>query len=508
MRMRVGVVCRAVGLGCVVGALVACTNPQIGGIDQYVATTPQTFAEARAFYLGEPVKAGGGCNPGASADLRPLLRAYEANAAVWASIQAQATAGAATGPQDGAGDGARKALVQQELTRRKFVRHNEPLSVIVNKVVTPAGAGTRDVAVVLDILTRGDQRVKPLVVWYQRDVPGGKELGFENLLVYFDAAWDSKIPPYFRLRLIDVEAEDNRATRELLEGAGKLAGTFAGVIPHPIMPGVELGLEAAKQILGNSANKVLMDYTVQFYSASDRDKNGGADLGYLTTGHWIAIGLHRSQDAEFWRNPLFFDQRTLRTYSQESTESLLAAERPLPAAPAPGDASAVPTGVTRRQTLRPRLDAPVILMTVSTAESVVPTIVLDRSEELTKYLSDAPSKMNFDAMATSLGSLTSAMNVYIVKRRVEREQTADAMKSLMTLLMRHNQAISQTASDTDRLSKLSDGDVRLLLLTLESQTLLRDKNSVADWVAWWNGKGQQGRYEFDATLDRSVWKAP
>jgi hypothetical protein len=391
------------------------------------------------------------------------------------------------------------------------VHHNDPLSIIVNKVVMPPYAGTKDIAVVLDILTRGDQRVQPLVVWYQRNVPGGKELAFENLLVYFDNAWDSRVPAHFRIRLISVERERNEATLELLNGVKTLAAGFQGMVPHPVMPGVDLGIEAARQILSHKVNTMLMDYTVELYAATMEDEAGGADLGYLRTGQFVALGLSRSGDAEVWRERHFFDQRTLRVYSEENLRSLLEAEGKT--TPPPDVARPQPVAIdTQRhheKTDRPRFHAPIVLMTVATAEAVVPTIVQDRSEELTKLLSQPPTKLDLDALASNIKSLESSVKVFVAKRRLDREQTKDAMEEVVDLLKKHQEGSGNMVGEDGQLHVLSSVDLSQLMLTLERQTGLRGFSGVEDWLKWWNVMGgKKGGFEFNDKLQRKLWVTP
>lgn len=587
--------CLAAGMMLLVAG---CTNPQIGGIDRYAATTAQTYAEARVFYLDEPMEwavggepgkkgsaaaalsssapavvvaeagkagapaaeskggapgvkkeeaaraekgegpraagektdgktGGGGMDTkgygGSTISLRRLRHAYELRGRLdeydkkWQEKQADlGVSGGAEGVV--ASRPAAEAALRVE-RRAAFVRHNQPLSIIVNKVVMPSYEGTRHMAVILDIDTMNTPGGEPLVVWYQRDALGGKELAFQDLLVYFDPAWDSKIPPQFRIRLLDVEKEDNEATLDLLNQVKKLAGAFTGLVPHPIMPGVEVGLEAAKQVLGHKSNTLLMDYTVQFHAAATAGSAGGATLSFLSTGQWIAIGQDMSSRAGAWAEPLYFDERTMRVYGGEDINQLLKSETPVDPgtvagsttvaqAGSSGGAATVTTGYRYPASRRPLVNCPVVLMTVSTAESVVPTRVLDRSKELITYLSESPSKMNFDQLQTSLSTLGSGLKAFLAGRRVDREQSKDAMKNMIDLLEKHKTAISPTANDDAKTHRLSDADVHLLLLTLERQTGLEDKNGLEDWLTWWNGTGKTGSFEFVDSLKRKIWKVP
>lgn len=513
-------VCSLASLVAAFAALNACApNPGIGGIDTYAATTPESFTEARAMYLadsGEYFDAFGMHWHGAPVDdqrpLRQLLYPYQVNRGLDRDTDVlinellkPAAAGApAVQPVPGTGEGGTPPQ-ERELTRAMqlkargysdkqiigeyYVLHNQPLSVIVSKVTTPpqidaegnavpgASAPTRDIAVILDILSKEKEQVEPLVVWYQRDVPAGDALNFENLIVYYNQAWDSKVPPYFRLRLLDVETEDNAATRRLLEQVSGAVGSFGAVVPHPALPFVQIGIEAGKQILGNRNNTVLMDYTVQFYSAEDRTAAGGADLGYLRKGHWIVVGKDARNDAEYWTRSFFMDQRTQRVYGGNENGEMRA------------------------------LGMPTILMTITTAESVVPTIVLDRSRELTKLLTADPTSQDFDALSNKLKTVTSGMRTYIASRRVQKEQNGEAMAGLVKVLQRHKTASERNASPDIAEDILSSSDIQIALLTLE-RTTGQSFSTVEEVLAWWPTNDQtHARFEFDPALGRSIWRS-
>ncbi len=534
---------------CVLGSLalaavligpMGCTNPQIGGNDMYVATTARTYSEARAFYLSDPLELG---PTGVRPDMRQLLAPFQANELVEKALALNAAntpiaPGAPSTPQSRTTSNTAPAAAMATgaqtsgccasparapayeppaptLQLPKLVRHTNPLTVIVNKVVTPGGSGTRDVAVVLDIaIKEANEPIAPLVVWYQRDVPAGKELAFDNLVVEVQEHWDAKFPPYFRLRLIDIKKEDNQSTLSLIGGVQKLANSLSTIIPSPAMPGVALGIEAAKQILGHQCNVVLMDYTVQFYAGDTKDQTGGADLGYLATGHWIAIGINRSQDSEFWRQNLYYDQRTMRVYSAEDLRRLLAIEDSRAARAYGSQDSVVPTGLEGLGTFRPRIDAPIVLMTVSTASTAAPKIAHERSKKLLELLQEDSASMDFDQLSTNLQSLSSSLNAYIARRRVERQQTYEGMATVMEILSRHKAASNPSASASERVFKLNDSDVSSLLLFLNEQTGQTDKHGVDAWLDWWEKgdassnqhAGKTGSYQ--KVGDKLIWKVP
>ncbi len=505
-------------------ALFGCTaNPQIAGIDTYATTTPETHSEARAFYLGPS---------DSDTYLRPLMHPFE----VAREARERKTELLDKGVSEGS-----PALSEAQLYGDEFVVKRQPLSIILTNALVPKFSGRRDIAVILDILTKSDEKVKPLVVWYQRDVYGGQLLNFENLLVYYNESWDDKVPPYFRLRMLDVKTEDNQSIQKMLQSTDRIAKVVGSLYPHPAIPGVQLGLQAAELLLTNRKNEILLDYTVQFYSASQVHDAGDADLGLLRKGHWMAFGKKTEVSPEFWTSSFTFDQRTKRLYLEEDLESLpqlpietnapgtsnrvLIVDATLEAQDAPAaeasvapsddssDSSASPDQAADtpepEQVAIPRvaLDSPYILLTVSTAESIVPTIVLDRSSELLDMLSSETTNPDYDGIESKLATLGSSIKAYIGGRRLQREETNESMRNVIELLRGHSIASRDGATQDELVNLLSPGAAFLLTMSVERATN-RGFGGVDDILAWWDAAGKDGAYSIDPATGKRIWTDP
>src|SRR5262249_22818646 len=125
-----------------------------------------------------------------------------------------------------------------------------------------------------------------------------------------DPEWDGLTPPHFRIRVLDVHSERNERTAQLLDDVNATIGTLGGLIPHPIIPGFAVAAEAAKLIFANTANTVLLDYRIQFYSQEQRAGAGQAELSPLRRGEWLAVGRPANADSLFWNTLLRLDRKT------------------------------------------------------------------------------------------------------------------------------------------------------------------------------------------------------
>lgn len=130
---------------------------------------------------------------------------------------------------------------------RELVAHNDPLAIIVNGVRLPSdGEWRRDIAVVLQIESSTEIGRKDIVVSYQRDVVPGDALNFADQLVYFDPAWDAVNPVEFRIQLLDVSAERNERTQQLLTQAdGLMARSSHAPLGRDYSPPVVLAIRLA-----------------------------------------------------------------------------------------------------------------------------------------------------------------------------------------------------------------------------------------------------------------------
>ncbi len=437
----------AIFVGCAV-------QPAIGPTP--AANTPFYFSENRAFYLDDldPVQQH-------TASGRELKHLYEFNP-----------------------DGPRSDLV---------VKDGSPLSVIVSGVRLPDDlpGGKRDIAVIMDILTSADQPLQSMVVYYQRDVPPGQMLNFQNLLVYYDPSWDSTNPPYYRLRVLDVATERNQRTQAVLDQSSNLGASLSGLVPHPIIPAVTTAIEAARLVLGNRQNVTLLDFQVQFYSAEQVRGAGGADLGVLREGAWLVVGRPERplpppvEERPFGPNP----------------PTDVASKQPLPYSPTyRSDFWREPLAIDRRtgQLIRTSdglvVEVPYVSVVVSSADAQAPKFIMDRSAQLIELLSTQAGKSDLSGLQTAIESLAQAGRAYMAKRRIQRSRDIADLNTLMQLLLADDDAIQNSTP------RLLSNEERADLVSFVNKLLPpAERHATPDALkAWWAGLGNRKGY-----LDRT-----
>jgi hypothetical protein len=447
--------------------LAGCARPVGIGADP-VSTTPAFYTENKAFYLEDLQPA---AEP--TAPTRALKHLYEFTSR------------------------------EDDSTR---IADGSPLSVIVSGVWVPddlPGPRTRDLAVVLDIVTESEEPLRSLVVFYQRDVPPGQLLNFNNLLVHSTPQWDASTPPYFRLRVIDVRAERNQRTQAVLERVSNLGASLSGLAPHPVIPIVTTAIEAARLILGNQQNRVLVDYQVQFYSVEQKLASGTADLGVLKAGTWVVVGRPRQPFTPSVPRPagpgLKRDDRTGRVvpympgYPAEVWREPLVLDRK--------------TGQILRESDGLVVHAPYIAVIVSRASMEVPTFVTDRSAELVRLLSTPAGKSQPERLQAAADNLASAVRAYTARRRIQRERNIADVQILVELLGKNQGAMSAGGG---RL--LSEPEERELVRFLSRVLHVEGRQfATADvLLEWWNNQGgSAGRLVPDPQAPEGVrWEKP
>ena len=174
------------------------------------------------------------------------------------------------------------------------IKPKEPISVVLKSVRVPEDlAGKRDIAIILDISATPGNSTESMVVYYQRGVPGGQMLNFSELLVFSQKEWDGS-PPYFRVRVVDVNAEKRSRARAFLDQVDDLGGALGGVMPHPVLPIVNVAIQTAGLVLNNPGNRIILDFQVQMYPLTTNSESGG-ELTALRSGSWVVLGRPRAQ---------------------------------------------------------------------------------------------------------------------------------------------------------------------------------------------------------------------
>jgi hypothetical protein len=329
--------------------------------------------------------------------------------------------------------------------RKDMIENGDPLSVVLQGVRIPESlpGGRHDIAVVLDICTSGQRGLTTLLAFYQRDVPSGQLLNFNNLLVYADPMWDSSNPPYFRVRVLDVRAERNRRTNAIFEKVSNLSAQIGGMVPHPAIPLVTTAMDAARLLLSNQQNKLLLDYQIQFYSTEQIANAGGATLGPLLAGSWLAVGRIRNGDASFWNTILQYERTTCRLITNIDEN---------------------PTNVP----------VPYVQMALLKADAQVPKLVLDRSESLLSLLSTPAGKSDLDSLENASEFLAHAIDAFSLERSLRKYGTI--------------QDVAQIIKKLEKSEELSTYGTRRLMYVMSAisdPSISKDKREPNDWVKWW-----------------------
>lgn len=295
---------------------------------------------------------------------------------------------------------------------RRSVRNRDPLSIVISRAYVPADIATcnarssdfllgkdRDIAVLLDVSSATD-RQEFIAVWYETNVPAGQVLTFQDLLVYSSDSWDAKYPPYFRLRLVDVSAERNTATGELLKQVRSSSSTIAGLVGVP-EAGPILGIAAlaANQVLGHEKNRALVDFTFQLYDEGLLGQSGGVPLGILQTGGMVVTAPPCGSANDFWTSSFKFDHRLQRIAGEQG----------------------------------PMQGMPYVFATILTADLSVPQIVRTRSAAIMKRLTDPQvAQADLAAAQADAGKLTAALNALNVRETFRRRPSKESFATMVS----------------------------------------------------------------------------
>lgn len=289
--------------------------------------------------------------------------------------------------------------------------HGQPLTVIVSSVGLPYvvknGGGRRDLALILDVQAENQGNPQSIVVWYQRGVLPGQTLNFSNLLIYHQESWDDRVAPYFRVRVMDVAAERNLETREALAEVSKYGGLVALALQNPgLTSAISTATRAASLVLAGRENQLLLDYSVQFYGKARVENSPGSYLTPLKLGRFALVGRKPSElsNQQYWKTPMSFDEinGTIQ-YEQGNSET--------------------------------PVNTPTVVITITTQEAIVPTLVASKSAYLNRLLTEASAK-NLDEIQRESSDLSQRVRAYILREKVYRYRQKgdlvtliDAMKS-------------------------------------------------------------------------------
>jgi len=309
------------------------------------------------------------------------------------------------------------------------IERNSPISVILRSVEIPGatsvdasgktveGAITAaaDYAVILDIGTNADGSSRSLVVWYQRGVQPDQSLNFSNLLVYYEPRWDERVAPFFRVRVMDITSERNAETRRALERAHNIGSSLGSLAANPALsPFIGIAFTAAELVLANRQNRMVVDYSVQLYSSGAAEQAGSGELGVLKRGSYIVVGRPNSENREFWKSAFEFEPET---------RTLLVGNR--------------------------RANVPTALITVGTFESVVPTIVLERSTALTTLLAANGSTATIEQMNQASKQLAASVEAFTMGEKLVRYRDQNDVDAILTRLNRGDSFRTDMGSESE-----------------------------------------------------------
>lgn len=294
------------------------------------------------------------------------------------------------------------------------IERNSPLSIVLRSVEIPAKSagdssanetdsaitGAADYAVILDIGTKADGTSQSLVIWYQRGVQPDQSLNFSNLLVFYEPRWDERVAPYFRIRVMDVTTERNAETKRALERAHNLGNSLGALAANPaVSPLIGIAFTAAELVLANKQNRMVLDYSVQLYSSRAATQAGSSELGVLKRGSYIVVGRPNAAGRAFWKNKFEFDPE-----SRELTAAKI------------------------------RVNVPTALISVGTFESVVPTIVLERSTALTALLAANGADATIEQVNDATKRLAASIQAFTMGERLVRYRDGESATEILRKL--------------------------------------------------------------------------
>lgn len=178
---------------------------------------------------------------------------------------------------------AKSAREKREMcTRDRKIENGDPITVRLHRVgigglakfsengVCKSGC-RRDIAIVLDF--NGNQTLqRPIVAFYQRNVPPDGNLQFVNQTIFAQNEWFFRYPPSVRVRLYDVRDDKDRSLKANLETVSKGANFIRSYIAGAAVAGpiVDTALKAAEQLIDGSRNRPILDMSFQLFPQQPR----------------------------------------------------------------------------------------------------------------------------------------------------------------------------------------------------------------------------------------------
>jgi hypothetical protein len=300
------------------------------------------------------------------------------------------------------------------------VQNGDPVTIVVNRAYVPTTltdakrnrrlstligrSDTRDIAVLLDFGGQAEQAEEFIAVWYERDVAPDQTLSFQDLVVYSQDSWDNRVPPYFRLRIVDVTNERNTRTGELLNQVRLASGSLASFVTSPV-PGaaINIATRAAELVLTNEENRALVDYTFNLFSVAQIGEAGGMPLGQFKAGGIILMGQPFDEPNTFWEAAFQYDFRLRRVQLTGKPQETVA--------------------------------APYLIATIMTADAVVPNVVKRRSQYIARVLTDRSAvRENLAEVIQDAGNLQRSLQTMSLREEFSRFPTKESFQVLIDSL--------------------------------------------------------------------------
>ena len=187
--------------------------------------------------------------------------------------------------------------------------------------------------------------------------------------------------------------------------------------------------------MASRPNRMLLDYTAQFYSADQIATSFGSDLTPLRKGRFVLIG-RKDGDRSYWKRDFRFDPIELNV-REEATS----------------------VGVP----------SPFVVVSISDIEAVIPSSVAARSAYLQKLLSDA-QQTNFERVQEEASLLKNGVDALVVAEKLRRFRTRDDLDKVV----KHLQLSAKELSAVDQAFLLS-------LVARVSGCLFTSPGAVATW---------------------------
>ncbi|TRW14632.1 peptidoglycan-binding domain-containing protein [Glacieibacterium frigidum] len=128
------------------------------------------------------------------------------------------------------------------------------------------GGCRRDIAIVMEF--NGSTTLqRPIVAFYQTDVPPDGLLQFSNQTIFSQDEWFFRYPPNVRVRLYDVRDDKDAALRANLETVKRGANLIKSYISGAAIAGpiVDTAFKAADQLLSKPRNRAILDMSFQLF---------------------------------------------------------------------------------------------------------------------------------------------------------------------------------------------------------------------------------------------------